>query len=205
MSNMRIFKSSDFACALILLLAPLLTHAEIGTQPQDYRNLVLQVRDKAEFEIPIPLNPVRFTYQFDWNSPLWPKPLMNDFHWDPSKPKEFSRSFFDKIFVKDGSFLQIGSEKLPVTCVFIDGQDNRFSGITTPTLPEFVLKVYVVTNDFACAGPINQGFPTTGGKPELWDTYVYFIVRDPTIMLPMDVKLRYRWNEYQAVLIDSGK
>ena len=63
------------------------------------------------------------------------------------------------------------------------------------------MRVYLVANDYSCTGPINPGWPDNGGKEETWDTYVYFEIRDPTIMLPVEAHLRYRWNEYKSVLV----
>ena len=61
-----------------------------------------------------------------------------------------------------------------------------------------------MANDFSCQGPIRPGWPRTGGNKENWDTYLHYEIRDPTIMLPQDALIRYRWNETKAVLIDKG-
>ncbi len=98
----------------------------------------------------------------------------------------------------------IGERKLPLTCVFIHGQDHRFSGKDDPLFPDLLLKVYLVANDFSCTGPLNPGWPSNGGKMETWHTYLYYEVRDPTIMLPVEIKLRDFWNEYSAILFEKG-
>ena len=118
----------------------------------------------------------------------------------------FFRSFWDRILFTDDSFININGEKLPLTCIFIIGQDNRFTDpkMNSPLLPEFILKVYLVANDYSCQGPMKPGWPATGGRQENWNSYIYYEVRDPTIMLPVDAKLRYRWNDYNVVLIDRG-
>jgi hypothetical protein len=120
---------------------------------------------------------------------------------DPSNPNKFYRTFYDRIFLKDGSKINVGDDFLPLTCIFIKGQDNRYSGNTSPLFPKIVLKVYLVANDFSCIGPINPGYPDNGGKEETWDTYLNFEIRDPTIMLPVESLFRYRWNEFKAILI----
>ncbi len=118
----------------------------------------------------------------------------------PKRLAPFYRIFFDRIFLKDGSTLHVGGQDLPLTCVFVSGQDNRFSGDHNPLFPQFILKVHFVANDFSCVGPINPGWPGSGGKKEAWDTYVHYSIKDPTIMLPVDAGLRYRWNEFEALL-----
>ncbi|MBC7421240.1 MAG: hypothetical protein H7328_10975 [Bdellovibrio sp.] len=172
---------------------------------QFYRDLILKVRQSGEFTLPIPGAQSSLTYSFDFDQPVFPETLMGDIH-DSFNPIYFFRSFWDKILFKDGSYLLINGEKLPLTCLFVSGQDNRFSDkkLLSPLLPEFVLKVYLVANDFSCQGPVKPGWPATGGREENWDTYLYYEIKDPTIMLPMDAKLRYRWNEYSLVLVDRG-
>ena len=174
-----------------------------GSTPADYRKLALELREQSSFKVPLLSGDIPFRYELNWGDFKWPEPITANFGFEPGKKKYF-RSFFEKIFMKPGSFIEIGSERLPLTCIFVDGQDNRFAGLSMPALPNLILKVYAVANDFACDGPINQGFPENGGKQELWDSYIYFEVRDPTVMLPTHVKLRYRWNEYDSVLVDAG-
>ena len=169
-----------------------------------YRQFALKVRPTSAFRVPVPGNPLfGFRYQLKSGAPLFQEPLIGDFFLDP-KGEKFFRNFWDKVSVQDGSLLQLGDEQVPLTCIFINGQDNRFSQKDSPLIPDFFLKVYLVANDFNCKGPINPGWPNTSGKKETWDTYVYFEVRDPTIMLPTEIKLRYRWAEYVGYLVDDG-
>jgi hypothetical protein len=102
--------------------------------------------------------------------------------------------------LKDGSVLKLGDEQLPLTCIHVSGQDNRFSGKKTPLIPDLIFKIIFVANDFSCSGPITPGWPESGGRKEAWSTYLFYVVKDPTIMLPVDAKIRYRWNEFEAVL-----
>lgn len=189
-----------------LLLA---SHKEIpGKQipnAQSYRDLTMKVRNSGEFSIPFPGLQSSINYAFDFDQPVYKEPMMNDSHM-ASADIYFYRSFWDRILFKDGSYLQVNGEKLPLTCIFIVGQDNRFADKKqlSPLIPEFILKVYLVANDFSCQGPIKPGWPVTGGREENWETYLYYEIKDPTIMLPMDAKLRYRWNEYNVVLVDRG-
>ena len=172
---------------------------------QYYRDFNMKLRTQGGFEIPAPGSRTPINYSFSWDTPAYDIPILSDFHFDIQKPF-FLRSFFDRIFFKSDSFVEINGEKLPLTCVFIEGQDNRFSDDKeSPLLPDYVFKVYLVANDFSCQGPLKPGWPDTGGRDENWDTYIYYEIRDPTIMLPTDAKLRYRWNEYSMVLVDKGQ
>ncbi len=172
--------------------------------PQYYRDLTLRVRTAAEFEIPMPGLKPTIRYQMAWDKPAMILPVIGDTHLN-SRESYFLRIFFDRIYTTSESFIEINGEKLPLTCVFISGQDNRFMKPgASPLLPNFVIKVYLVANDFSCQGPIKPGWPATGGREENWDTYIYYEIRDPTIMLPTEAKLRYRWNEQALVLVDRG-
>ncbi|MFZ3231523.1 MAG: hypothetical protein WA160_15050 [Pseudobdellovibrio sp.] len=179
--------------------------SETVPKAEFYRNLSMNVRKNAEFLIPFPGASSSITYNFDFDRPVYLEPILNDIHMGLA-PKYFFRSFWDRILFKDGSYLLVNGEKLPLTCIFIVGQDNRFVDKKQyfPLLPETILKVYLVANDFSCQGPIKPGWPETGGKKENWDTYLYYEIKDPTIMLPVDATLRYRWNEFDVVLVDRG-
>ncbi len=170
-----------------------------------YRDLTLKIRTNGEFTIPFPGLQSSINYSFEFAQPVYDIPMIGDTQLN-SKDPSFYRIFFDRILFKDSSYLQVNGEKLPLTCIFVKGQDNRFADkkLYSPLLPEFVIKVYLVANDFSCQGPITPGWPQVGGKEEHWDTYLYYEIKDPTIMLPTDAKLRYRWNEYNVVLVDRG-
>ena len=168
---------------------------------QFYRDLTLKTRSSTTFKVPMPSgNDMIYDYNLKMGDPIYEKPMVSDYKYDVDQSK-FTRIFYDRILLKDGSFVKIGGEMIPLTCIFIDGQDNRFAENSLPTFPQFVMRVYLVANDYSCTGPINPGWPDNGGKEETWDTYVYFEIRDPTIMLPVEAHLRYRWNEYKSVLV----
>lgn len=172
--------------------------------PQEYRELTNRIRSSAEFSVPFPGSSSSIKYQFDFGQPMYAEPILSDYR-PVGSSSHFYRSFWDRILFKDGSFLEINGEKLPLTCVFIDGQDNRFAKEDlSPLLPEFVIRVYLVVNDYSCQGPKKKGWPEVGGKEESWDTYLYYEIKDPTIMLPVEAKVRYRWNEYHLVFVDRG-
>ena len=185
---------------IVLLIFAIALQAGASEQPAFYRKFTEKVRSEGVFKIPMPANgDLQFNYKFMWDTPIYKEPRLADVP-VAAGASEFFRSFWDRIAVKDGSVLKLGDEEIPVTCIYISGQDNRYSKTST-LFPDYVIRVYIVANDFSCVGPINPGWPQNGGKKEMWDTYLYYEVRDPTIMLPTEVHLRYRWNEFKAVLI----
>lgn len=175
---------------------------QLKTDLDLYRNLSLSVRKFAQFKISLPSgDDDMINYQLDFGEPVYLSPLWGNLYIDSSNQQKFYRTFYDRIFLKDGSKIQIGDDFVPLTCIFIKGQDNRYSGNTSPLFPKFVLKVFLVANDYSCIGPINPGYPDNGGREETWDTYLSFTIKDPTIMLPTDSIFRFKWNEYNTVLI----
>lgn len=172
--------------------------------PQQYRDLTNRLRTSAEFMVPFPGMKSSITYAFEFDQPVYPEPILGDTHLGSSDIL-FYRSFWDRVLFKDGSYIEINGERLPLTCVFISGQDNRFGQKEpSPLFSEFVIRVYLVANDFSCQGPKKKGWPEVGGKEESWDTYIYYEIKDPTIMIPVEAKIRYRWNEFNMVLVDRG-
>lgn len=172
--------------------------------PAFYRQMVLRVRAEGSFKVPMPSGSMPFDYKFEFGDPIYKEPMTSDLAYDVNQPNgpNVIRLFWDRIWLKDGSYATIEGEQVPLTCIFVSGQDNRYTGAPiSPLFPEFVVKVYLVANDIGCQGPIRPGWPKTGGKKENWDTYIHYEVRDPTIMLPVDTILRYRWNEFPAILV----
>lgn len=164
-----------------------------------YRHLTLNLRTAAGFKVSLMNEDKFFDYFIELGSPIYANPVVTDFPL-MDQPEKFSRKFFDRILLKDGSKINLNGEDIPLTCIFVSGQDNRYMGNTDPRFSQFIMKVYLVANDYSCTGPINPGWPANGGKKENWDTYVYYEVRDPTIMLPVESKIRFRWNEFHSVL-----
>ncbi len=164
-----------------------------------YRRLTLDLRSSGEFKVSLMNEDKFFSYYFELGEPIYENPVISD---SPllDRPENFFRKFWDRISLKDGSKITLNGEDIPLTCIFINGQDNRYSGSTDPRFPQFIMKVYLVANDYSCTGPLNPGWPNNGGRKENWDTYIYYEVRDPTIMLPVESKIRFRWNEFQSVL-----
>ena len=187
-------------------LSPALAGAEMSTpvQSEFYREMTLKVRPSGTFKVPMPSGgDLSFNYEFQFGAPKFTQPIVSDFYLNAETDK-YVRDFWDKIFLQDGSYLLLDGQKVPLTCIFVRGQDNRFSQKDSPLIPDFVLKVYLVANDFTCTGPVNPGWPSSGGKKDTWDTFFYFEIRDPTIMLPTEARVRYRWNEFPAILSNQA-
>lgn len=191
--NLKVFKGIFF----LLFFAPLAVFA--SEDKEFYREWVLNIRKTGDFELAVPTaEKTAISYSFEWQDSLPEIEEPIDFPIEAGSDK-FYRIFFDRILFKDGSYLAVGGEKLPLTCLFVDGQDNRFSGKETPEIPEIILKIYLVVNDFSCTGPLNPGWPGNGMRKENWDTFLYYEVRDPTIMLPVEPILVYRRNVFAMV------
>ena len=170
--------------------------------PDYYRDLTKRIRTEAQFKVPFPGADQYFDYKFELGEPIYPEVKLGDYVINPEKPLFQFRYFWDRIFVKDGSRVHFNGLDLPITCIFVQGQDNRWaSEHQNPLFAEMILKITLVVNDFQCVGPINPNWPQNGGKKENWDTFIQYSVKDPTIMLPVDAEIRYRWNEFQAVLV----
>ena len=190
---------------LLLALLSLLFQSSswANPTPEDlkyYRQLTMSLRTQAQFKVP-QLNQDQFyDYSVELGDPIYTEPMISDLPL-MDQPDKFFRNFWDRIFLKDGSKVLINGEEIPLTCIYVSGQDNRYAGNIDPRLPEFIMRVYLVANDYSCVGPINPGWPGNGGKKEMWDTYVYYEIKDPTIMLPVEAKVRYRWNEYRSILV----
>ncbi len=188
---------------LFLTLFLSLTAFSQDPGPQYYRNLVLKIKKSASFKLVVP--PVfpgeqaLIKYDFEFGDPVYENTSIFDSTLGLSQGK-FFRDFTDKILFAPGSTLKVGNEELPLTCVHVEGLDNRFSGKPSPLFPQFLLKVYLVANDFTCTGPINPGYPGNGGRREHWDTYLYYEIWDPSTMFPKEGKLRYKFEEFEATL-----
>lgn len=164
-----------------------------------YRKLTMATRTEAHFQVPMVGVQNEYHYKLEIGDPIYAEPKISDY--DTLDNKGIFRKVWDRVALKDGSTLFVNGEELPLTCIWISGQDNRYSGTSDPRFPDFIMRVYLVANDYSCTGPLNPNWPSGGGKKEMWDTYVYFEIRDPTIMLPVEPMIRYRWNESHAVLI----
>jgi hypothetical protein len=197
--------STHFLAILTLFLVPAASNADMPEIDYAlYLNLSQSIRDKMDILISLPLvGPIKASYESKKGDPFFSKPRVSDLFFDSSRESGI-RNFWDKIMLQDGSVLKIAGDEIPLTCIFINGHDNRYSKKDTPLIPDFFIKVYLVANDYTCTGPINPNWPKDGGKKETWDTYVYYEIRDPTIMLPTELKIRYRWSEFRGTILQGG-
>src|SRR4051812_7325387 len=188
------------ACAVLPVVAS--AHGPSQGDLELYRSLVSRVLAHGRFQIPLPGgNPSELSYSWVPADPLYPQPVTAEFPLSATS-SGFFRLFWEKVLATDDSFIDAGGEHIPLTCVYVAGQDNRYSGNVSPLIPELVMKVYLVANDFSCTGPINPNWPVSSPRMETWDTYVYFEIRDPTIMLPTEARVRFRWNEFSLVWVN---
>lgn len=172
--------------------------------PQAYRNHVLSLPAAMSFSVISPLGPAEVTYSLKWDSPLMALPAMSaypDLEGDPTKNYI---EFFDRISLQPDSFIKIGELTIPLTCIWVHGQDNREVDNQDPLIPKQVYRYILVANDFSCTGPINPGWPGNGLKRETWDTNIELVIKDLTIYRPAEATLRYRWNESKMVIKDVG-
>ncbi len=169
--------------------------------PQFYRDLTMRIRQSAEFSVQFPGAEQHFDYKFELGDPIYKEVKVGDYAVGPDHPGKFYRNFWDRIFLKDGSRVILNGQEIPLTCIFVQGQDNRWAFHRDPLFPEIIMKITLVANDFQCLGPLNPNWPRNGGRKENWETVVRYTVKDSTIMLPTDVEIRNRWNDYQAVLV----
>ncbi|MFA6239129.1 MAG: hypothetical protein WC635_17450 [Bacteriovorax sp.] len=188
---------------LNIFFVQLINFALANPTPEDlnyYRQLTVAIRTEAQFKVSLINQDVFYDYSIELGEPIYSEPVVSDLPLMDQSDK-FYRNFWDRVFLKDGSRVVINGEEIPLTCIFVSGQDNRYSGINDPRFPQFIMRVYLVANDFACVGPKNPGWPNNGGKEEMWDTYIYYEVKDPTIMLPAEAKIRIKWNEFKSILV----
>jgi hypothetical protein len=167
-----------------------------------YRDLLKTLRRTGTFKVSLPaMAPIPLSYRVTVSRPKTAKPVLIDIN--AGEGGRFLRQVFDKLFFDDNSVLKIGDDELPLTCVHLDGQDNRFTGPKSPLTPDFILRIFLVANDYSCTGPLNQD-PSLGPVGPTWDTFLYYEVRDPSTMFPINARLHYRGNNFAVTRLDTG-
>lgn len=198
----------NFSKLLVFLLAfPLFAnanHPEITVkEKQLYRDeLTSRIRLQQNFKMNVKVNEKsEFSYQIKLEKPVYDMPVFADIHnW--GSDTAYFRGFWDLFQTTQDSVLKVGNELLPINCVFISAQDNRhIENNPIPLLSEYLMEVYlVVGTDMCTGGPFNPNNPLYGAEQIAWDTYVYYRIKAPTIMQPIDALLVYRKNQYHAVV-----
>ncbi len=172
--------------------------------PQVYRNNVLALPATMNFSAISALGQADVSYSLNWGAPLISLPAISTYPALGGDPNKNFIEFFDRISLTPDSFIKIGELTLPLTCIWVHGQDNREVDEHNPLIPKQVYRYFLVANDFSCTGPINPGWPENGLKKQTWDTYIELLVKDLTIYRPAEAILRYRWNESKMVTKDVG-
>lgn len=162
-----------------------------------YRDLTMNIRTDATFKAVMIGFEQQFSYHFELAQPIYPMPIVSEARLGLDQ-KKFYHAFWDRISLNDHSYINIGDQQVPLTCIFVQGQDNRFAGKENPKLPGILLKIYLVANDPLCIGPLNPNYPDDGGIREAWDTYFYYEIADLANMTPKAIKIRNHWNEFFA-------
>lgn len=175
----------------LILMSPWLANAGSA---KHYRDLIMRVRSEGAFKIPMPdRGDLNFKYKMQLDKPKWDLPIVTPYD-------GLFIQFWDKIFLKEGSYMELNGEQIPITCIHVSGRDLGKS--ENPQIPQYIITFFFIANDWTCTGPINPNYPRYSPRKEAWDTYLHYDVKDPTIMLPTEAGLRYRWNEYEAVLVN---
>lgn len=165
-----------------------------------YSNFGSKVRSEATFIVPFPgTTPTEIKYFLEIDQRKG-EVITSEYEMLENKGKIIF--YWDRFFLKDSSYVEINGEKLPATCLVIKGQDNRQTKKSgnDPLVPDHIIDIKIVVGEYTCTGPINPNFPISG-KKEMWDTYLHYRITDPTVMLPTDAGIRYRWNEFETVLV----
>lgn len=158
-----------------------------------YRSLIMRVRTEGEFKVAMPdRGDLVFKYKMQLDEPKYAETIVT--------PIWGYYEFWDKIFLKEGSYIELGGEQIPLTCIHVAGRDLGLDK-NKPEIPQYMIRFFFVANDWTCTGPINPNYPKFSTRKDAWDTYLHYDVKDETIMLPTEPGLRYRWNEYEAVLV----
>ncbi len=194
-------KNNMLLSFVIVLIA---TNIYAAESPQAYRNYVLALPAAMNFSAITPLGTAEVSYSLKWEAPLIALPAMSAYPSLGGDPNKNFIEFFDRIALTPDSVIKIGELTLPLTCIWVHGQDNREVDDQNPLIPKQVYRYILVANDFSCTGPINPGWPENGLKKEMWDTYIEILIKDLTIYRPAEATLRYRWNETKMITKEIG-
>jgi len=205
---MRIFLILLLAASALAQDIPALRPEELAMNPatpptaEFYRRLLLNMRREGNFQLHLPGQKVAsVSYRLQWN-------VSRLTHSAPKfygSPDAQVRNWSDHVWTAEGSTLTVENAErpLPIDCVFVQGQDNLGAYRRPAVIPRFVLKLFFVANDPECRGPINNDPTLYSVTPFLWDTFLQYEVRDTTVFLPLEPKLRYFRNE-AALIWDNG-
>ncbi|MGZ3809781.1 MAG: hypothetical protein ACXVCE_16985, partial [Bacteriovorax sp.] len=83
--------------------------------------------------------------------------------------------FYNRISVTSDSSIEIEKAhlKLPLTCIWIHGVDNRkFQSIPESLRKIIFTEIYFVSGDAKCKGPVNVNYPYEGDSKKNWDNFI---------------------------------
>jgi hypothetical protein len=169
----------------------------------EYRRDVLAIPAQMKFEVRSPLGSAEVSYQLTWDEPAALLPETSRFP-SLSSPDAYFIEYYDRIFLAPGSQMNVGSRVLPLTCIWVHGQDNRPWITFDPLIPLKVMRILLVANDFACEGPFNPGWPGNGKPKETWDTYIEIQLKDLALYRPSHSSLRFRNVETELAVTEVG-
>lgn len=166
-----------------------------------YRRLFLNIPREGNFSLELPGfgKSTEIQYKFDWNSPLLDLTKLDL----KGSEKSMHRIWEDRVMtVRNASWLTIeglSQGKLPITCVYVFGQDTLNPKGKPNDFPRFILKVQLVINDNDCKGPVETKPDVYVTNTDLWETALTFQLRGDgatNLMYPIEPKLRYLRNEF---------
>ncbi len=182
-----------------------LPNEEIVSNPKErpkeefYRRITANLPTHKKFRwIPPGMKPVEVEYEIKWTE----EALKNLKFFKMATPLTANvRIWTDKVLLHEsGSYIQVKGEtssKVPLDCVFVDGQDNLDVHKTKPALyPRFRLMVKLGANDPECKGPFNTNPLNYTVSDDLWETFLEFQIRDLASKTPILPQFRWIHNTY---------
>ncbi|WP_413290484.1 hypothetical protein [Bdellovibrio sp. HCB337] len=159
-----------------------------------YRDLTHKLSRVGTFSVTMAGTHQKIHFEYDLAKPIYAEPIIADARVGLD-PRHFYRNFWDRIFLTEGSYLDINGRREPLTCIFINGQDNRYAGLSDPRIPTILMRIYLVARDKTCTGPLNPNYPQDGTVAENWDTYMYYELKHPETLFPTGSRIRTNWND----------
>lgn len=184
-----------FFFTLLTLLCNLAFAEPSSSEKQFYRDLTRHLSSVGTFSITMAGTQQKIHFEYSLAKPIYAEPIVVDARIGLN-PQYFFRSFWDRIFLSEGSYLELDGKRMPLTCVFINGQDNRYADITDPRIPQILMRVYLVAKDKTCVGPLNPNYPHDGTVEENWDSYLYYELKHPETLFPTGSRVRTNWNDF---------
>lgn len=179
--------------ALLAFLSSFAKAEPTAADRKFYRELTQKLSRVGTFSVTLVGTHQKIHFEYELGKPIYPEPIVVDAHTGLDR-RYLYRDFWDRIFLTENSYLDIDGHREPLTCIFINGQDNRYAGLSDPRIPGILMRVYLVARDKTCTGPLNPNYPHDGTIPENWDTYLYYELKHPETLFPTGSRIRTNWN-----------